>query len=477
MEKILSNDIEVAILLEGLDDAKHISNVFRKAGIVPHYYENIQTFWEGTIEDMPALAIVDVKLMNSGEFNVGNHPFVKNEKMALSFFYSDQSLPLLHSTYDIFNFGLVKKSNSYNGQIKSILKRFNKLKGLEIANGELNTANRKHVKQVNGLVEAAGNFQEKEYYAELARALCLEIEQEKNCEDFFTACAKVFSKKEDIAEFAFLELSQSGQKLISPERDDKKFRNIPSLWLGKTCTDGIEFFAQNMASQVALDLMEGEVMALMIRGLENNPQKIIFIKSMNEKFVEKFDWNLFEKYLSGVNSYYHSKLVIDHNLSAIKIGPWELMSILDENVNGSLDGQSKDICLVDVDLSDLVELVRSKSNMHFYWKDFFADFASRFENQYKLDVRVVPMGVSHLGFVANKKKEQQLFSALRSYIFRYSYWRYFEDVDVILARSLSPQIKAIPLSPEAYLQYLGGPQNSVPKMKSSIRPREHVVTV
>ena len=84
---------------------------------------------------------------------------------------------------------------------------------------------------------------------------------------------------DEVDEFAFLELSFNGQKLLSPVSNNQKFRNIPSLWLGQACINGIELFAQNMATQVAIDVMGGDIVSLHVKGSEGNTDKIIFIKS------------------------------------------------------------------------------------------------------------------------------------------------------------------------------------------------------
>ena len=117
--------LSVALLLSDLNEVKEISAVFRKLGIIPHFYEDLKTFWTGTIERIPSLCIIDVKKMSDGEFALHDHPAVKSEKLPIVFFYTKNTEPLLVSTNDFFHLGLLKKTENYESSLKAILKRLN----------------------------------------------------------------------------------------------------------------------------------------------------------------------------------------------------------------------------------------------------------------------------------------------------------------------------------------------------------------
>ena len=76
--------LSVALLLSDIAEVKEISSVFRKLDIVPHYYDDLASFWTGTLEKMPALCIVDVKNMSDGKLVLRDHPLVQAEDLKKS---------------------------------------------------------------------------------------------------------------------------------------------------------------------------------------------------------------------------------------------------------------------------------------------------------------------------------------------------------------------------------------------------------
>jgi len=96
---------------------------------------------------------------------------------------------------------------------------------------------------------------------------------------------------------------------MSPLSHVAKFRTIPSMWLGQSCLKGIELFAQNMANQVALDILGADIVSIQIKGDFDRPDKMLFLKAKNEFFYNHFDWNMFEAYLNGFYSSFKQKLI------------------------------------------------------------------------------------------------------------------------------------------------------------------------
>ena len=88
--------------------------------------------------------------------------------------------------------------------------------------------------------------------------MCGEIEDESQRQDYTTSLISKLEMWEACDGYGIYELNQNGQKLISPEVSKRKYHPFPSLWLGQTNEQGIENFAQDMATQVANDLFEME---------------------------------------------------------------------------------------------------------------------------------------------------------------------------------------------------------------------------
>ena len=477
------NTLDVAILMDDLNEIKKIAQVFRKIGIIPNFYNDLKSFWYDTLERTPAICLIDVMKMSEGELALKSHPKVKNDSMPVVFYHTDSTAPLLFSTYEIFNYGVLKKSDDYTGVVKNILRRVNKFVELEDDNKNLSKMRTELDKHLNKIVGATSKYRENEFFNSKLNDICNSLEDQRTKSfDLFNACNAVFSSFNEIVKYSFVELSYNGQKLISPDSTSIKYKKIPTLWLGQTSKNGIQNFAQNMANQVSVDLLGGHVMSLMIKGKFELPDKIIFIQSEDEEWLDNFDWNSFERYLSGLNNFFelkNSPVVADR--SEI-IQPWELMSILDRYFFGAVPNEAgtaqikDDIYLIDVDLTSLLDIVRSKITMRFFWSNFFTEFVNKFKAQYSnFQFRVSCMSIDHMGFVVNKEVGNDFFVAIKSYCSRYPYWRHFEDVDLVLARDIKPIIKMIPLSPEAYMRYVDGLENTYSSVNNKSVTTEQMV--
>ena len=451
--------LSVALLLSDLKDVKEISLIFRKLGVIPHFYEDLKTFWSGTIERIPSLCIVDVKLMSDGALTLHDHPVIRSEKMPLVFFYTNNTEPLLLSTYDIFSLGNLKKSEDFEGQLRAILKRVNHNIRIEKEISILRKDNFSHIEKIDRLTLENQTIRQVDRFQSMSKTLCLELEELRGEQDFFRSIEKVLQGVDEIAEFSMMELSYNGQKLITPISHVQKFRAIPSIWLGQACLNGIESFAQNMATQVAIEVMGGDLVSLLIKGNSRHPEKVIFIKTNNEVFFNQFDWNMFEAYLNGF--YISFKNKIDRDLIAEKkmISTFEAMSFLDQFLFGVDPTENSDLKkikkldyrLIDVDFSALVELALKKGNSRFFWHKFETEFINRLGIQVRIDFKVFEFGVSHLGFLVESKNLDFFYDELKDFSAKFSYWKYFEDSDGALSQFIRPNVKMVPLSAYAYI--------------------------
>ena len=455
-----THHLEVALLLADMKDVQDVSAVFRQAGVIPHFYEDLKTFWREVTLKAPTLCVVDVRKMSEGDLVFKNHPMIAKNILPVAFVYSNETSPLLYSTYEIFNLGLLNTSLNFKGQVKSLLWRVNKELNLENKIRSLEYSETKVQRQLGVLDTAFVDLKERRYYDERLKEICGDFERAKlNGSDFFDACEKVFSGMKEVAEFSYLELSHNGQKLVSPKSFVKKFRMIPALWLGKACPEGIEYFAQKMASEVTVETLGSDLMQLQIRGTGDLPEKLIFIRTETEEFLNSFNWSFLEIFLCGIYGYFKIR---NHQAmdSSRFVGPWELFSVLDSYLYGKTAGQNleidKDISLIDVDFSLMVEVIKSKPHIRFHWKNFIYDFVSRLEGHTKVDFRVSCLGVDHLALVVEKRIGEAFFKNLKGFVERFSYWRYFEESELILTKEMMPLVKMVPLSSSAYLRLLDG---------------------
>ena len=466
----------VALVMKHLPEARNVARIFRKIGVLPTLYESLESFWNPALVSTPSLCIMDVRLIVEGEKALCRHPTVKSEELPLVFFYTSKCIPLLSSSCGMFSLGTVSyfdhDDSLLEGQIKSILRRVNRLGFLQI---EREREARKAIsweRRFEQLVQTSQNSKEEEYYRERLQRVWNALAPERNeGGDFYSALGKGLDSLKEVAEFSVVELAPNGQKLISPLSStlgkNSRYREIPPLWLGKICDTGIEFFARNMAAQVALDLMGGEQLSLLIEGRSLHPEKMIFVKIGDRDFVKRFDWKRLELYLSDIWCYFSLKATPGtwSSDSSPKLHhPWEFFSLLDrvgfDEV--SEEGSSPQWALIDGDFSNLLKTIRQKSPVRFYWEHFFNTFCNRFlaDRVADIDCHLTCMGVGHIGLLVPVKRGEEIFKEFKSYSQRYPYWRYFEDMEIILAKEICPTVRMVPLSAEGYMGILEGSRSA-----------------
>lgn len=456
-----NTDLSVALLMDDLEAAREISQVFRLVGVIPHLFQNLTDFWKGVMDGTCSLAVVDVKCMNEGNLLFKDHPLIRSRKISVAFWYTESTQALTFSTFDIPNIGLIRKGVSLKGQVKSALRIFNEQSQLRTENNNFKISLEKQERQIDQLIERVeSDKQLQTYQAKLAK-LEETIDGLKSAIDFNAAMETLSEGWEDVREFATFELSTTGQKLVSPKLASRKFREIPSLWLGKTCARGIEFFAQNMASQVVLDLMGGDIMALSVRGVNEHPDRLVFFKVKNDEFMNMFAWDALERALSGLHLYFEGRdrgvAVNDESI----VTPWDLMGKLDDylfGINPALaargNSAKEKLALIDLDFSDLVSTVRRYKTVRFDWPAFYRDFFAKLKQTKVNNFTLTPMGVTHMGMLIDHEGLDATLKTLQAFTNRFPYWKYFEDVDLVLGQSLKPKVKMVPLSSLGYLNQI-----------------------
>jgi len=452
------SQINVAIVCFDLGVAKKLSQVFKQVGVHPYVCTSLSDFWEDSVKQTPDLTIIDVKMMSQGDILFKDHPLIISRELSVAFYYEQDTAALLYSTFDILNLGLINGDLSPIGQIKSVLNRYNSYQSWQNKARRANEAEAAVDSKLSQIVSKTEELKEKTFYQALQKSIQGRLEAQKQDDDFFIAVSRVLSGVKEVKKFSFLELSPSGQKLISPKFLFDKYVEIPSLWLGKTCEKGVEFFAQNMASQVCLELMGGDLMSLLIKGSKEEADVLLFVQVEGEEFLAQFDWESLERYLCGLYCHFqlrgtsHSKEGL--SLSRTFGHSWELFSQLDEinfgkipesRIEGGLDRYT----LIGVDFSTLVSRALGQRELRFYWNRFIMDFVRGLETQKKLNFKSFLHSPSKILMLVEAEQSENVLAQTKAYGQRYPYWRYFEDADVVLGASLKPELQFVPMSPQA----------------------------
>lgn len=443
------SNLSVALLISDIEEVKEITNVFRKLGVIPYFYEDLKSFWNGTLERIPALAIVDVKKMSDGNLILKNHPNVMTEELPIIFYYTQNTEPLLVSTQEIFHLGTIKQKSNYENVFKGLLKRINKIIQLEQENHNLKIKLQASVDEIKLKEEALVKKNNLEKYSELSKLLCHKIATESLEKDFESILSHLIDSTEAFDTFSIVELSFNGQKLVSPINHSAKYRSIPSLWLGQTSENGIQFFAENMASQVANEILGSRVVALSIKGNAQNPEKIIFIKAIDDLCFNHFDWTLLESFLSGLfaSQKLHEK---NHHQSLKEFhSTFDALTFIDQL---NFKNKTEELSLIQLDLSSILSVVQRDGTQKFFWKKFRDDFIYRLKVQSKIDFRLFENGVTGLGFLVNNKESDIFFNELKNFADRFAYWKYFENNELTIFQEINPKVSMTPTSAYGYLK-------------------------
>ncbi|MBT3981459.1 MAG: hypothetical protein HOE90_08905 [Bacteriovoracaceae bacterium] len=452
----------VALLLEDIKEAQKFNRTFRKLGILPQYFSNLGEFWKATLEEKPVLAIVDIKVMSDRNFFLGDHPHVKSESLPLVFYYKEQTKALLSSTTDIFHFGFICKEegraqlhSNYDGQVKSVLKRVNKYVDLGNDNTRLVDDLKRERNKTRLLISSGQRQRQKREIEKLQIKIIDRVEAAPSALSFFDRINYAMSSWKELDRFAYFELSDSGNKLISPKVQSSKYTMIPSLWLGEKGKNGIEYFAQNMAYQVASDLLGEEVKVIRIYGKNDLPDALLFL-NIEESVKSLFDWRVFETFLSSA---FRKEYISDEYEKGHleKSSSWNFLTVLDEEFNENFKGKSQ---LIDIGFGQLHNLINKNQGVAFFWKSFCDDFVTGLRKGIKKPLTLSFFGVDHLAVLLEGETDHGEFEFIKKYAMDFSYWRYFEDEDTIFSEIIEADVKMVPVSARAYLSYIQKPKDA-----------------
>jgi len=480
----------VALLIKDIKVAKEVSNIFRAMDVLPYIYNDLKSFWFGTIEELPSFCLVDVQLFTEGDLSLAQHPQIKAQAMPVALYYSNATAPLAYTSFEVLNFGLISADLPLSGQIKAVLKRVNKLNQLEseLRESEVKASGLQH--QIDRVVRGTEKLKESDHYLQLLKRSLQTFDALRDQEDFYQAVQQGFQQLGFVESFSLYELSFNAQKLISPQIVSHKFKELPSLWLGQTGYQGIEFYAQNMASQVAIDMMGANLMSLLLKGKRSKPEVILFVKTEDEEVLNNLDWSVLEYYLTGLYSHFELKKGNVQNSDKRQLTNWEFYSFLDSCFLGKVAGDTAEIqagdspfSLVNINFADLNDAIESAPLIRFYWTKFIEDFIGRFEASKHHKFKFSHFGTENLVFIVDRDNVDTFFNDLKSFALRFPIWRYFEEPEVILAKNLKPDIQMVPLSTQAYRSFIKqksvsipAETVSVPNKGTSIRPRMNSMT-
>lgn len=435
----MEKEFSVALLMDDIHEAKNISEVLREVGIFAHFYQNLDEYWVAINTHTPDFSIIDVTKMSQGSLLFKNHPKVESGALSFCFYYKDDTRILLNSTYSLFHYGYMKKEINLKGQIQNILRRRNEELKVLNENELLNKRLERLQKRSTQLVSDAQDSYNFESQYQLLMTLVRRLEGGSNTVSFSSKLIQLFCDWEHCKSFGVYELNKTGQKLIAENSSRPKYVELPPLWLGQTCDNGMESFAISMAEQVAMDQVIGDPRTIKISGQFFHPD-IIIIASMDEGELTDFQWQLFESQLSSLYRQHELELKSPSAQGSHYMTTWEAMAYMDDIHYHQVTSEFRPIS---IDLSGLIEVIEEKHSNRFYWKDFFNDFIYKMSEALGESSKFTNFGVNYFLVFLNHQDLEKDFQALSKFVTEFNYWRYFEDSSLILTKNTIPELKVI----------------------------------
>lgn len=446
----------VAICTMDSEVLSEVTAIFKKIGIVPFYYRSLKEFWEESLKsEIPSLVIFDVRLMSDGNLALKSHPLVKSEKLPICFVYSEETEPLLFSTYEIFNLGLIRKSDHILGQMKAVLKRFNKIKKFEKENVLLKKENEQKYDKIGKRLE---HLSESDFFSKQLKELCDSFSGVNEKDSFLKLCAESFEKFDYISRYSFYQITGHGKQLVSPDLFNfDKYLKLPSLWPVNENNESIDSSTQKMGLQVAAEVFENNFVSIYVRDEIKKVKKMIFLTFKNEDFYQKFDCSFLESFLDGLLAKFTAKEMKNfETLENNSLNFWSFLSRVDKNPQE----------VINLDLRPFFESLSSGVQMS--WEEFMRDFIGEILRDFPHKLKYAFESHNQVYFFAREK--EKLFLLLKEVSKNFSYRRYIFSEDDELFSFEKPSIKMVNLGSEFIRKRFRG--EDLKKARKQFRPSE-----
>lgn len=437
--KIEENSFEVALLLDSISQTKLVSDNLREMGLFSHFYNDLDELWVHLNTDSPDLIIIDVKKMSQGSLLFKNHPKVLRGELAIAFYYSEETKFLTNSTFKFDHYGYIKKELDIKGQLQTILRLRNNELHLNQENSELtNRVDRLKLRSQRLIEDNEIAFNFSNQFKKL-QSLTSRFGEINTQADFYKQLLTIFSDWQDVKSFSVYHLGHEGQKLISPKFIRNKFKQLPDLWLTNTAKQGIDNYAQEMAHEVGFDLLGQDIRVLNIKSHYKFPELLIMAEYDEEKLIN-FQWSQFEQILSSSFMKMKLKLAEESPRSVYHVPVWKNLTYLDDIHFHQVKAKHK---LIEVDFSNLVNIIKEKHSNRFYWNSFFQDITDVLEETLQGDFKFSFYGVQSLQVLIDNQYLEKDYKELSSVMANFQYWRYFENSSLMMNLNVSPKVKIV----------------------------------
>ncbi len=451
--------LKLGILLNDHSKILQLSQYFRAHQFMPTVYENLDMIFQQTEEDSLHCLVIDVRLMNTLTHSLIHHPLIASQKLSIIFYAPKQAGPLKTSTQEFLHLGVLTDDTPLNEQLDSCLKRFMDVHQLREHNKNLNRQilelqNDKRHQNDDQLKKFEENFYQNYGMNFLKHGVEL-----KKHNDFHKALQTFIESIPEIQEYTAFELAPNGHHILCPPNVGVKFRQINHIWLSKPEGPGFDAKLLSMTTSMATDIMGGNLISLYLNGHSNRPQKVIFIKSPIESFFNGVDWQVVEEFLNGIYLYFQMKRMDMHSQSVEKLPNLKILDLIDQNIHAEHTRQTPIVNLskkelIVIDFTSLFELIKKKKTMRFYFENFYSDFLSRLEIDWRKPIMSMEISLKTMGFLVDSSEADLFFHRLKEFSLGFPYGKYFADDISWLIQQVTPKVRQLPLSSYGIIDFL-----------------------
>jgi hypothetical protein len=277
----------------------------------------------------------------------------------------------------------------------------------------------------------------------------LEKLKPKTKRDFLENLASRLDSWRGLKASSFYELNPAGDQLTSIKFKGEKNRKLPTIGLGKKCENGIEYFVQEMAYQVAFEELGRNTIAIIIEGIQKHPDVVCFL-SFNENHFEsinkRYNWSIFEGLLSNLYKKIMARELDDSETEVQSqfVPVWEFFKTMDLGIENQV--------FLGIDLQNLNRFISQKTKVQFEWSSFFNDLLIKVASRLSKESLVTTFGSQYILIAEKRSLAKKLHLELDLFLKDFDYWQYFLETKMIFTKNLYPKTIFVAASSTFFLK-------------------------
>jgi hypothetical protein len=266
---------------------------------------------------------------------------------------------------------------------------------------------------------------------------------------FFANLTSALNEWAPCLSFGVYKISKNAQKLTSLDSVGPKFKSFPDLWLNRPSANGISGYAREMAEDVSTDYLLNAARSIEIKGKFSNGDALM-IGNFDEVKLTAFEWDVFGERLSNL---YRAALIgeLGAEEASNELTSYEAFSLLDDIYFHQAHNNYK---VLNLDLSNLLSLLKEQHGNRFYWKTFFSDFKEELCQNVSGDYKFSAYGTQSILLFIDKKHLDHDFQTLKHMIADFSYFKYFEDSTILMKERNKPELSPVTPSSVNFLRQI-----------------------